>query len=211
VPETTGVLRASLVAMLDGPTEDERADGLMTWFPQDSGGALEGVNLIDGVATVQLSSRLLGLAEAPPPEPADDVIAQLNATVFQFANVQVVRYELDRTCEAFDVWLHQGCEFTRADGAAPSSQETSCPDEGISADELQAAVDEGHQPWRTSAPDVAAICTFGFDDSAVEPAGEDTFLVTQMSTGSSVLVTVAQPVRTGAGGVWIVTSVVAAP
>ena len=65
VPHTTGVLRASLIALLDGPTDDERANGLTTWFPPDSGGAVEGVNLRDGLATVQLASRL-----AEPPAPA---------------------------------------------------------------------------------------------------------------------------------------------
>jgi len=110
VPKTTGVLRASLIAMLDGPTTDERAAGLRSWFPDNSGGAVEGVTLADGRATVRLSFQLTDLPAAPPP---DEVLAQLNATVFQFDNVQLVRYELGGSCEAFDRWLARGCEFTR--------------------------------------------------------------------------------------------------
>ena len=116
VPRTTGVLRASLVALLDGPTDEEAARGLGSWFAADAGGAVEDVNLSEGRATVRLSSRL---AESLPAPPGDAVIAELNATVFQFANVDVVRYELDGSCEAFDAWLGRGCEFTR-DGIGAS-------------------------------------------------------------------------------------------
>jgi hypothetical protein len=59
-----------------------------------------------------------------------------------------------------------------------------CPKGGM--DEvvaLQQAVDEGHQPWRLSAPEVAAACTFGATDAQVEPAGTDRFQVSQPSTG----------------------------
>ena len=118
VPKTTGVLRASLVALLDGPTAEEAAAGLVSWFRADAGGAVDGVNLGEGRATVRLSSRLAEPHWAPP---ADEVIAELNATAFQFANVDVVRYELDGSCEAFDAWLNRGCEFTRGAGSLPSS------------------------------------------------------------------------------------------
>jgi hypothetical protein len=70
---------------------------------------------------------------------------------------------------------------------------------------LQQAVDEGHQPWRLSAPDVAAACTFGAPDAQVEPAGADRFQVSQPSTGRRVIVDLAQPL--GPGTVWVVTSV----
>jgi hypothetical protein len=58
---------------------------------------------------------------------------------------------------------------------------------------LQQAVDEGHQPWRLSAPDVAAACTFGAPEAQVEPAGTNRFQVSQPSTGQRVIVDLAQP------------------
>jgi hypothetical protein len=204
VPKTTGVLRASLVALLDGPTSDERVAGLMSWFPNNTGDAVEAVNITDGRATVRLA---FGLEELPNNVPPDKVLAQLNANVFQFSNVHTVRYELIGGCGAFDAWLGQGCEFTR-DGI-PTATAFLCPEGGL--DEvaaLQTEVDAGHQPWRTSAPDVAAACTFGQPDATVEPAGENTFRVTDPSTGQTVIVTVTQPLRTGDSGVWAVTSVV---
>lgn len=83
-----------------------------------------------------------------------------------------------------------------------------CPDGGVEeAAELQRAVDQGHQPWRTSPKDVAAACTFGLPDSAVEAVGADTYRVTQVSTGKAVIVKETQPLRTGLGGVWVVRTV----
>jgi hypothetical protein len=70
---------------------------------------------------------------------------------------------------------------------------------------LQQAVDEGHQPWRLSASDVAAACTFGAPEAQVEPAGTNRFQVSQPSTGQRVIVDLAQPL--GPGTVWVVTSV----
>ncbi|MGH9216032.1 MAG: hypothetical protein ACRDZS_07240, partial [Acidimicrobiales bacterium] len=51
-----------------------------------------------------------------------------------------------------------------------------CPEGGVGdVIALQQAVDEGHQPWRLAAPDVAAACTFGAPDAQVEPAGTNRF------------------------------------
>lgn len=70
---------------------------------------------------------------------------------------------------------------------------------------LQAGVDQGHQPWRLSAPDVAAACTFGVPGSSVEPAGPDRYQVTEMATGRAALVELAQPL--GSGTVWVSTRI----
>jgi hypothetical protein len=81
-----------------------------------------------------------------------------------------------------------------------------CPEGGMGdIIALQQAVDGGNQPWRLSAPDVAAACTFGAPDAQVEPAGTNRFQVSQPSTGQRVIVELAQPV--GPGAIWVVTSV----
>jgi hypothetical protein len=81
-----------------------------------------------------------------------------------------------------------------------------CPEGGMGdVVAVQQEVEEGRQPWRLSAPDVAAACTFGVADGKVEPAGADRFQVSQPSTGQRVIVDVAQPL--GPGTVWVVTSV----
>jgi hypothetical protein len=81
-----------------------------------------------------------------------------------------------------------------------------CPEGGMDdVVAVQQAVDEGHQPWRLSAPDVAAACTFGARDAQVEPAGANRFQVSQPGTGQRVIVDLAQPL--GPGTIWVVTSV----
>jgi hypothetical protein len=81
-----------------------------------------------------------------------------------------------------------------------------CPDgEMDEAVALQRTVDEGHQPWRLSAPDVAAACTFGVPGTAVEPAGTNRYRVSHANSGESAMVDVAQPL--GPDGIWVVTSV----
>jgi hypothetical protein len=81
-----------------------------------------------------------------------------------------------------------------------------CPEGGIDAVRaLQRSVDAGHQPWRLSATDVAAGCTYGVGTATVEPAGTKRYLVTNPSTGEQVLVTLAQPL--GPGTIWAVTSI----
>jgi hypothetical protein len=81
-----------------------------------------------------------------------------------------------------------------------------CPEGGMGdVIAMQQAVDEGHQPWRLSAPDVAAACTFGAPDAKVEPAGVNRFQVSQPSTGQRLVVDIAQPL--GPGTIWVVTNV----
>lgn len=90
--------------------------------------------------------------------------------------------------------------------AAPA-QSFVCPEGGMAAaEELQSAVDEGHQPWRLSPEDVAASCAFGSIGADVVAAGPDTYRVTDEATGEAFIVEVAQPVRQGSGGIWVVTA-----
>lgn len=81
-----------------------------------------------------------------------------------------------------------------------------CPEGGMAeVVALQQAVDDGHQPWRLSAPDVAAACTFGVGGASVEaePPGPNTYRVTSDNGGGTMLVEVAQPL--GPGTIWVVT------
>jgi hypothetical protein len=93
-----------------------------------------------------------------------------------------------------------------ADRSQADEQRFTCPDGGL--DEviaLQSSVDEGHQPWRLSAPDVAAGCTLGISGTSVEPAGVNRYRVTHAATGESVVVDLAQPL--GPDTIWVVTGV----
>jgi hypothetical protein len=101
-----------------------------------------------------------------------------------------------------------------SDPPTPTADQTSretgvhfvCPDGGMDqAITLQRAVDDGHQPWWLSAPDVAAACTFGVPGTAVEPAGTNRYQVSHGGSDEKALVDVTQPL--GPNGIWVVVSV----
>ena len=84
------VLRAALTELLEGPTTEEAADGLHTEVPMAT--ELLGVNLVDGLATVDLSSD----AESGGGSLSMTArIAQIVFTATQFANVDEVLFWLD--------------------------------------------------------------------------------------------------------------------
>ncbi|HUF31883.1 MAG TPA: Gmad2 immunoglobulin-like domain-containing protein [Acidimicrobiales bacterium] len=119
VPASPGVLRASLDALLAGPTADERADGFSSWFSEETAGALLGVTVADGRAVVDLDPSLPDLIpNASTSAGSAALLAELNATVFQFGTVDEVEYRLGGSCDAFFEWLQSSCTIiTRADAA----------------------------------------------------------------------------------------------
>jgi hypothetical protein len=83
----------------------------------------------------------------------------------------------------------------------PNERHFVCPEGGIDdVIALQHAVDQGHQPWRLSAQDVAAACTFGIPETTVKPVGTNRYRVTHTRTGESAIVEVAQRWVPGAFG-----------
>ena len=74
--------------------------------------------------------------------------------------------------------------------------------------ELQKAVDQGHQPWRTDPAMVAqtfVLSRFGWRNVDTRLTGPHTVAVTNRGTGEIVVLQLRQPVRQGQGGIWIVT------
>ncbi|MDW3215010.1 MAG: GerMN domain-containing protein [Ilumatobacteraceae bacterium] len=90
--EVTGpaVLRGALTELLTAPTADEVADGLHSEIP--AGTELLGVDLVDGLATVDLSSSVEGGGGSLSMTAR---IAQIVFTATQFPNVDEVLFWLD--------------------------------------------------------------------------------------------------------------------
>jgi hypothetical protein len=112
VPKTVGVLRASLEQLLLGPTDAERANGLASFFSTDDTGDLSVAVAIqgDGTAVVDLDSRLPErIPNASTAAGSQQLLAELNATVFQFPTVSAVEYRLGGSCEAFWAFLQGSC------------------------------------------------------------------------------------------------------
>jgi hypothetical protein len=120
VPESPGVLRASLAALLAGPTEAERTATLGSWFSSATAGALLSVVIEDGHAVVDLADLRRIIPGASSSAGAALLLAQLDATVFQFRTVESVEYRFEGSCEAFTEWVQLGgCEpRTRAEASS---------------------------------------------------------------------------------------------
>jgi hypothetical protein len=111
VPSSTGVLRASLDALLAGPTPEESAAGISSWFSAETAGMLRGVTLADGHAVVDLADLRPVIPNASTSAGSALLLHQLDSTVFRFPSVETVEYRLEGSCERFSEWLQLGgCE-----------------------------------------------------------------------------------------------------
>ena len=109
VPATSGVLAASLEQLLVGPTEEERAKGLHSLFPEDAAGKLRGVTIDEeGHVVVDFAPSVVN-GGAGTSAGSTLLLAQLNATVFQFPTVSSVEYRTDGSCEAFFMAMERVC------------------------------------------------------------------------------------------------------
>ena len=96
-----------------------------------------------------------------------------------------------------------GAVATTADGSAVGGENLT---PGQLA-ELQQAVDQGHQPWRVEPAAVAqafAAARFGWSAATATPTDGHTVEVTDPASGAKATLQLQQPVRTGAGGIWVV-------
>jgi spore germination protein GerM len=112
VPATAGVLRASLDALVAGPTDAERDLGLTSWFSPATAGTVTSVDLDDdGAATVDFADLRPIIPNASASAGSRVLLSQLDATVFEHPSVRSVVYRIDGDCEAFTEWLQLGgCE-----------------------------------------------------------------------------------------------------
>lgn len=110
-PSTSGVLRAALEALLAGPTAPEREAGLETWFSSSTADLLDTVVIRSGAAVVDFDDLRPIIPNASTSAGSRSLLAQLDATVFQFPSVKSVIYRINGDCEAFTEWLQAGgCE-----------------------------------------------------------------------------------------------------
>jgi hypothetical protein len=117
VPATTGVLRASLEQLLAGPTDAEQSAGLSSWFSEKTERMLLSVTLeANDTAVVDLGDLRSVIPNASTSAGSEILLAQLNATVFQFPTVASVEYRIEGSCDAFFEWLQRGCEVIERPG-----------------------------------------------------------------------------------------------
>jgi hypothetical protein len=104
-------LRATLESLLFGPTTRERAMGLDSWFSHKTASIRVAVAVTaEGTAVINFEDFSALIPNASTSAGSRDLLAQLNATVFQFQDVAAVEYQFDSSCEAFWNWLQSDCQ-----------------------------------------------------------------------------------------------------
>lgn len=101
-----GVLGDAMTQLLAGPTDDEIAEGLGSWFSADTAGMLRAIEIDDGVARISFATDLrTTIPNASSSCGSAGLLAQLDATATQFASVDEAVYSLDGDVAAFYEWL----------------------------------------------------------------------------------------------------------
>jgi hypothetical protein len=125
--DAEGRTAAALEALLAGPTAEERAAGSFSSFSAITAGLLASFTLDpDGTAVVDLDPSLATLLPGASASAASDqLLRELDATVFQTGEVTEAEYRLGGSCDAFFAWLQRDCTLrTPADAAAATYAET---------------------------------------------------------------------------------------
>lgn len=118
VPDSPAVLAASMAALLAGPTDEERAAGLGSFFSSATKDMLRSATLEGGHAVIDFADLRKEIPNASTSAGSALLLSQLDATAFQFSTVRSVEYRLLGSCEDFTEWLQfGGCAArTRAGG-----------------------------------------------------------------------------------------------
>jgi hypothetical protein len=109
VPPTRAVLRAALEQLLRGPTPEERAAGFTSFFAAATAGALNSVVVVDGIARIDFDDFSGAIPNASSSAGSAQLLAQLRATIFQYASIRAAEITFEGSCDRFWNWLQMGC------------------------------------------------------------------------------------------------------
>ncbi|MCP5032047.1 MAG: GerMN domain-containing protein [Actinomycetia bacterium] len=108
-------IAAALDQLVAGPTAEEVDAGAGSFFSSDTAAAVKGTSLTDGLLIVDFIDLRPLIPNASTSCGSEGLLAQLDSTVFQFDEVDRVRYLLEGSCDDFGNWLQRDCfEVDRA-------------------------------------------------------------------------------------------------
>lgn len=100
----------ALEQLVAGPTVDEQATGLRSWFSSETAGVLKDVRVDDaGRAEVNFTDFSAVIPNASTSAGRRQLLAELEATVFQFREVTSIELQFGGDCAAFWGWLQSTC------------------------------------------------------------------------------------------------------
>lgn len=117
VPAQSVGVQAALASLLGGPNTDESAAGAGSLFSAETADISLRTQLAGGVLTVDFTGLTGSVPNASTSCGTEALLAQLNATVLQFPDIDRVRYQSDGSCEALMNWLQRECVEFDAEGS----------------------------------------------------------------------------------------------
>ncbi|MCP3998269.1 MAG: PASTA domain-containing protein [bacterium] len=108
VPSSPDKIEATLQALLVGLTEQERLMGYDSFFSTDSAGALNSVVLDRNRLVVDFNDNII-INNASTSTGGMYFLAELQANLFQFPEVDVIEFRLNGSCDDFWMWLQSSC------------------------------------------------------------------------------------------------------
>ncbi len=109
---TADQLTEALTWLLQGPTPEERAAGVQSWFSPSTAGALNAVTVgTDGHAIVDFTDLPALIPSASSSTGSTMLLLELNGTVFGVPGMRSVEYRVDGSCERFWNWLQYDCQI----------------------------------------------------------------------------------------------------
>ncbi len=152
VPATADPITAAFEALVGGPTTAETSAGAGSFFSSATTGAVRSVDLTDGLLTIEFVDFRNELSNASTSCGSASFLASLNATAFEFAEVERVRYTIFGSCNNFYNWLQGECQDQTRTGAVP-----------VDLNVMDEAQGSGCTPGSETLPDGE---WFGYVDSA---------------------------------------------
>ncbi len=110
------VYRQTFQQLAAGPSASETADGATSMFSGATADVVKSAILTDGLLTVDFADLRPLIPNASASCGSEALLAQLNGTAFQFAEVERTRYLLDGSCQDFANWLQRECFDTDRSG-----------------------------------------------------------------------------------------------
>lgn len=100
----------TLDRLVEGPTEIEQHLGASSFFSDDTSDSIRSINLkSDGLLIVDFKDIRPVIPNASSSCGSGALLSSLNSTVFQFSEVDRVRYQIDGSCDTFFEWLQRDC------------------------------------------------------------------------------------------------------
>ena len=103
-------VRTALEWLIRGPTPEERAAGIRSWFSDGTVGALKSVEMdAAGHVIVDFEDLHRLIPNASSSAGSAMLLQELEGTVFQFPEIESVEFRINGSCDLFWEWLQYGC------------------------------------------------------------------------------------------------------